>query len=126
MFPPKFSIIYNKRYMYLDEGVKFERLAKIYDREKISLVKFCEPSYLTMGKYTSCAVYSALSILAEEPALILNLLSNQEINHQGIYHINLCKDGVWRYIIVDDFMPIKTSLRRNLMCLNSYPQNNAC
>ena len=123
MFPPTFGIIYNKKYMYLEEGLKFERLPKIYDRENICLIKFCEPTYLTPEKFTSYAVYSALTILAEEPTLVLNLFGHQEINHSGIYYVNLCKDGVWRYIVIDDFMPVKSSIRRTLMFLNSFPHN---
>jgi hypothetical protein len=35
------------------------------------------------------------------------LFGNQKINSQGIYYVKLCKDGAWRHIIIDDFIPIK-------------------
>lgn len=38
---------------------------------------------------------------------MLSLIENQKINDQGIYYIKLCKDGTWRYIVVDDYVPIK-------------------
>ena len=50
--------------MYIDEGIYFERIPQIFENHKIAIIKFSEPTYLTMGKFTSCAVYSALSILA--------------------------------------------------------------
>ena len=70
---------------------------------------------LTMGKYTNPYLYSALSILAEHPARILTLFNNQTFNDSGLYHINLCKDGVWRYIIIDDHMPVKSIAGRKQM-----------
>lgn len=30
MFPPRSSVIFNKKYMYLEEGLKFERISRIY------------------------------------------------------------------------------------------------
>ena len=66
-----------------------------------------EPTYLSLGKYTNPYLYSALTILAEDPSRILGIFGNQQANENGIYHINLCKDGVWRYVIIDDFVPVK-------------------
>ena len=49
--------------MYQEEGLKFERLTKIYEGSEIHLVKFSEPTFLIPGKFTSPALYSALTIL---------------------------------------------------------------
>ena len=77
MFPPRFTIIFNKKYMYLEEGLKLERLAKIYEGSQVRLIKFCEPSLMVSGKFTSPALYSALTILSEEPTRVFNILGNQ-------------------------------------------------
>jgi hypothetical protein len=43
-------------------------------------VSTCEPTFISKGKYTNPYLYSALTILAEEPARILQLFGDQEAN----------------------------------------------
>lgn len=124
MFPPRFSIIFNKKYMYLEEGLKFERITKIYEEYKTRLIKFCEPSFIMMGKFTSPALYSALAILSEEPSRVLSLIGHQEQNQNGIYSVQLCQDGIWKYVIIDDFMPVKILLRRSLLFAHTVANDN--
>ena len=124
MFPPKNGIIFNKKYMYLEEGLKFERVSKIYEAYKVRLIKFCEPAFIISGKFTSPAVYSALTILAEEPARVLDLIGNQEFNQNGIYFVHVCKDGIWRYILIDDYLPVKILLKRSLLFAHTISKDN--
>ena len=80
----------------------------------------CEPTLLSLGKYTNPYLYSALTILSEDPSLVLPLFGDQTINQEGIYHVNLCKDGVWRYIFVDDNFPVKSIAgRKHMLFLHS-------
>jgi hypothetical protein len=46
---------------------------------------------------------------------VLQLFGEQEANESGIYRISLCRDGVWRYVIVDDFVPVKATLNRKYL-----------
>jgi hypothetical protein len=73
-----------------------------------TLLLTCEPTLLSLGKYTNPYLYSAISILSEMPALILALFGNQTVSENGAYYVNLCKDGVWRFVIVDDYVPVKS------------------
>jgi hypothetical protein len=77
MFPPKFTIIFNKKNGFIEEGFKMERLSKIYEGFQLFITKYCEPTLLEPGKYTSPSLYCALTILSEEPTRILSLLGNQ-------------------------------------------------
>lgn len=109
--------------MYLEEGLKLERLTKIYEGSQVRLMKYCEPTLMAMGKFTSPALYSALTVLSEDPTRVLSLFGNQEYNEYGIYHVNICKDGVWRYIVVDDYFPVKILAKKTLLFLHSFSKN---
>lgn len=78
---------------------------------------------MAMGKFTSPALFSALAILSEDPTRVLSLLGNQEYNEYGIYYVNICKDGVWRYIVVDDYFPVKNLAKKTLLFLHSFSKN---
>jgi hypothetical protein len=41
MFPPKFTIVLNKKYSCLEDGFKMERLTKIYEGLQIYIAKYC-------------------------------------------------------------------------------------
>jgi hypothetical protein len=78
-FPPERTIIFNKKILNQEEGLKFERLSRIYHND-ITIVNTCEPTYLSKGKYSNPYLYSALTILAEDPSRILQLFGDQEAN----------------------------------------------
>ena len=48
---------------------------------------------------------SALSTIAERPALVERLFVTKEVNDQGIYRVKFCKNGEWVTVTVDDFFP---------------------
>ena len=37
----------------------------------------------------------------------MNIVQNQDISFEGIYYLHLCQDGVWRYITIDDHLPVR-------------------
>lgn len=47
----------------------------------------------------------ALSGLAERPALVRRLFDTEEANAEGKYTINLCKNGEWVKVTIDDIFP---------------------
>ncbi len=71
------------------------------------IIQKCEPTLINPGKYTNPCLYSALRILSEHPEKIVCLFDNQNKNDKGIYYVRICKDGTWRYVIIDDFVPAK-------------------
>ncbi len=48
---------------------------------------------------------SCLVSLSKHPELLRNLIKTKNINKAGVYAINLCVNGTWQDIIVDDWLP---------------------
>ena len=47
----------------------------------------------------------SIAALAETPSRIAKLFVNRDANPSGCYAINLCEQGLWREIIIDDYIP---------------------
>ena len=117
-------MLFSRKLLYQEEGLRFERLSRIYSSD-IAIVRSCEPTYISLGKYTNPFVFSAVTILAEDPARVLGLFGNQQANEKGVYHVQLCKDGTWRYIVIDDFVPTKsTNGRKQLLFMHSREEDH--
>ena len=63
------------------------------------------PQDIQQGALGNCWFLSALAVLAERPELLRKLITNTEYNPAGVYLVNLCKDGIWQSILIDDFFP---------------------
>lgn len=65
------------------------------------------PDDVKQGAVGNCWFLGALSIMAHQrPQLIRSLFPyNQEYSEQGVYLVRLCKDGLWRYVVIDDNLP---------------------
>jgi calpain-15 len=48
---------------------------------------------------------SALSVLAERPTILEHILVTKDFCPQGVYQVQLCIDGNWTTVIVDDLFP---------------------
>lgn len=46
-----------------------------------------------------------LACLAEEPKYIHKLFESNKKNEFGIYSVFICKNGEWKEVVVDDFLP---------------------
>ena len=69
------------------------------------------PHDIQQGALGNCWFLSALAVLAERPELLKALYLNTSFNPSGAYLIKLCKDGLWKYIIIDDFLPCAQNKR---------------
>ena len=65
------------------------------------------PDDVRQGAVGNCWFVGAVTILArQKPHLVSNLFPfNQEYNECGTYLVRLCKDGLWRNVIIDDALP---------------------
>ena len=54
---------------------------------------------------------SCLAALAENPERIKKLFKTKEVNAAGCYILNLCVNGTWQDVAVDDFFPINPNTK---------------
>ena len=64
-----------------------------------------EPADVMQGQLGDCWFLCAVSSLAERPALIERLFTVDKANDQGVYKVRICKGGIWREVIIDDYVP---------------------
>lgn len=84
---------------------KWVRIPELYKGQTHTIAYSIDPNDIKQGELGNCYFLSALSSLAEKPDRILRLFEDQTINEYGCYYVRLCVDGIWRYIVVDDFTP---------------------
>lgn len=44
-------------------------------------------------------------MIAEQPALLEDIMLTKEYSEEGAYQVRLCRDGKWQTVIVDDCFP---------------------
>ena len=97
-YPIKWSE-HNYRWQHLTEiEQRTDIRYKIYDDN-------IHPNDIVQGKLGSCFFLSAISALAERPALVKRLFEGPELHASGAQRVWLNVMGVWKPIVIDDFYP---------------------
>mmetsp|Transcript_26752 Transcript_26752/g.88938 ORF Transcript_26752/g.88938 Transcript_26752/m.88938 type:complete len:213 (-) Transcript_26752:290-928(-) len=69
-------------------------------------------SDISQGNLGDCYFLSAVANVANSAALIARLFpGNQEINKAGIYAVRFWRDGEYRIVVVDDYLPLRADGR---------------
>tara|TARA_B110000208_G_scaffold116850_1_gene143144 strand:+ start:3205 stop:4359 length:1155 start_codon:yes stop_codon:yes gene_type:complete len=109
----------------------YEMPLKMFDRpepdEHGVVAALVEPSDINQGLLGDCYYLCGLSILAAHPRLLFDVLPDvppdlklaapegeeeddpddeQEANPEGIYAVRFWRDGAWRIVVVDDYIPV--------------------
>lgn len=64
-----------------------------------------EPSDIKQGALGDCYFLSVLSVLSEDPQRIKRLFKTDRMSNEGVYCIEICKNGTWREVVIDDYFP---------------------
>lgn len=68
-----------------------------------------EAADLRQGAIGNCYFMAAVAALAEHPHRIQRLFVSREVSPFGCYCINICDEGLWKSIILDDQVPCYSS-----------------
>ncbi|CAF1007734.1 unnamed protein product [Rotaria sp. Silwood1] len=64
-----------------------------------------QPSDIQQGALGNCWLIAALALVSEQPRLLEHILLTKTVNHEGVYLVRICHNGLWETIIVDDCFP---------------------
>ncbi|KNC53396.1 calpain-15 [Thecamonas trahens ATCC 50062] len=67
---------------------------------------------IEQGALGDCWFLSALALVAERPGLLERIVLTPELNSEGVYSFRFCKDGEWRVVTVDDWLPVDANSGR--------------
>lgn len=90
---------------------QWTRIPDLYQGQTHCISHSIDPNDIKQGEIGNCYFLSALSSLAERPDRILRLFEDQVINDPGCYYVRVCVDGIWRYIMIDDYTPCSLNNR---------------
>lgn len=66
-----------------------------------------EPSDLNQGSVGNCWLINSIATLSLEENRILNLIFPKQYSNYGVYVFKLYFQGTWKYVVVDDYIPVK-------------------
>ncbi len=65
------------------------------------------------NSYASEYIVTALNAIKNNEELLGKIFENQEVNDYGIYLLKIFQESGWKYIIIDDFIPVMRSNLNN-------------
>jgi hypothetical protein len=66
-----------------------------------------EPADIKQGALGDCYFLSVLSVLTEKPDRVRILFETDLVNPEGIFGLNMTKNGIKQMVVIDDFIPCK-------------------
>lgn len=107
---------------------KWERLGTFCKVRKLKPEVFLagiEPNDIKQGFLGDCYFLAALAVLASQPKRVKEMIKPVYYSDRGVYEIRLFYQGKWRYVIIDDYIPLnkaggKLELKCILIRISSY------
>ena len=59
---------------------------------------------------------TALIVLTKYPDFLKSLFNFQDLNERGFYSVNICFGGMWKVIVLDDYLPSYNDSRGMVFC----------
>ncbi|CAF2875222.1 unnamed protein product [Rotaria sp. Silwood2] len=77
------------------------------DDRKLPLTIFSSPapSDIEQGALGNCWFVAALALISERSRLLEHIQLTKTVNNEGVYLVRICHNGLWKTIIVDDYLP---------------------
>jgi hypothetical protein len=90
----------------LPGNLEWARVSAVLGEEEFSVFSTISPQSFRQGQINDGLFLGTLAAIAERPTLIKRLFESEDTSNEGIYCIWLFIDGLWREIVIDDFLPL--------------------
>ena len=110
IFPPGESSVYFKRGQTTYGDIKWVRLGELYRGYKLGIYT-CDrlkKSMIQRGVADIPYMVTCLNALDHSPRCLERVFEEQAVNEVGLYCLRIFVNGIWRYVMVDDFVPTVT------------------
>lgn len=117
-FPPTSYTVYGDSKKNLDCEIIFKR-PETFMKGPIAVFKGeIEESDIMQGKLGDCWLMSSLCALTERHELIQKIFCTKDYSNNGIYRLQLCKNGEWQYVTIDDYIPCNEETNKPVFSQN--------
>lgn len=84
------------------------RIGDLYSEKDLVLSKPSSSIEIYKTEYSYCEDYfpGALNCLIGCDALLERMFEDQTVNPFGIYLVKIYQENAWKYIIIDDYIPV--------------------
>lgn len=74
------------------------------------------PLEIIQGDISNCYIISPISALSAHPNIIKKIFNSKIKSEKGQYSLNLCQQGIFKEVILDDFIPISKKKQEPGFC----------
>ncbi|BFZ15162.1 hypothetical protein BsWGS_18201 [Bradybaena similaris] len=111
-FPPaQKSLFRNPDHGFIEKSIQWLRpheiITEVREERRLPWVVYRTPmpEDIKQGILGNCWFLSALAVLAERHELVEHIVLTNKMCPEGVYQVRLCKDGLWRTVLIDDLLP---------------------
>ena len=90
------------------KDVTFKRLPEVYPNNLKVFDHNIKPEDIYQNELGDCYLLASSSAVAEDPDRIKRLFETKQVDPVGKYHLNLFLEGIWREVVVDDYIPVRS------------------
>ncbi|CAG9320530.1 unnamed protein product [Blepharisma stoltei] len=119
-FPPTLYIVYgDKSKRRLDCEIIFKRPETFMKKPISVFTGGIEESDILQGKLGDCWLMSSLCALTERKEAIEKIFCTKEYSVNGIYRLQLYKNGELQYVTIDDYIPCDAETNKPVFSKNN-------
>lgn len=109
MFPPgAASLFHTKTLINSRKDIRWMRVDEVYRGHKIVLFNHQDRNSIKIGEFPQLNyMATSFNALGTSHRCLERIFQNQQYSRFGIYYLRLNHEGIWKYTIVDDFIPVR-------------------
>ena len=109
LFPPgAASLFYTKTLLKEHKDIRWARIKDIYPGQKIVLYSHEDRNRIEIGSFPEFSyMATCFNALGSSPQCLEKIFENQYYSPNSLYYLRLNHGGIWKYIVVDDFIPVR-------------------